>query len=572
MKKNNKLVIIISIILILGIVSAVFAYLYLMTDIFRTNQELFVKYFAKNIETLEKVTDLKTAEIYENLENENKYESNMNFKINYSEGGEISNPLNNLTAQIDIQKDNEQQYSYTDAKLLYEDETYLEAEYIEEQNVYGIRFPYAIQQFITAEEEENVENILEESNLLPEESENVLDLLENDERMANLKNRYLGIILNQIGNGDFQKQKNILLTYNNKEISTNVYSLLLNSEQVENILVDILNNMKTDQEILEIVNDKTQFEEDIDMIIENISEEIEIPEKKITIYKYQKNTVKTVFEIGKFNISIENIEYQNEIISKINISKAEDNTTIQFDIDKLNNENTEEFNFSINVVEGDEIYNIKLLSTMQQLNNEIKVDSEISYNKDITTISLTLENDIKVIDTIEKKETLTTENSRMLTSLEESKRSQMVEIIKNIVIEKTTERINLLMEKMNFTSSEESDTENGTSQIEINKFNAKFEFYTGDEVSTDTVKELLNVVKNNINSYEFVTQTTTENSENVSVENEKLNVKIKIEKDKTDEEGINKILEKISSNKKYKVTITYNDENGLIEYINIVEV
>ncbi len=572
MKKNNKLVIIISIILILGIVSAVFAYLYLMTDIFRTNQELFVKYFAKNIETLEKVTDLKTAEIYENLENENKYESNMNFKINYSEGGEISNPLNNLTAQIDIQKDNEQQYSYTDAKLLYEDETYLEAEYIEEQNVYGIRFPYAIQQFITAEEEENVENILEESNLLPEESENVLDLLENDERMANLKNRYLGIILNQIGNGDFQKQKNILLTYNNKEISTNVYSLLLNSEQVENILVDILNNMKTDQEILEIVNDKTQFEEDIDMIIENISEEIEIPEIKITVYEYQKNTVKTVFEIGKFNISIENIEYQNEIISKINISKAEDNTTIQFDIDKLNNENTEEFNFSINVVEGDEIYNIKLLSTMQQLNNEIKVDSEISYNKDITTISLTLENDIKVIDTIEKKETLTTENSRMLTSLEESKRSQMVEIIKNIVIEKTTERINLLMEKMNFTSSEESDTENGTSQIEINKFNAKFEFYTGDEVSTDTVKELLNVVKNNINSYEFVTQTTTENSENVSVENEKLNVKIKIEKDKTDEEGINKILEKISSNKKYKVTITYNDENGLIEYINIVEV
>ena len=572
MKKNNKLVIIISIILILGIVSAVFAYLYLMTDIFRTNQELFVKYFAKNIETLEKVTDLKTAEIYENLENENKYESNMNFKINYSEGGEISNPLNNLTAQIDIQKDNEQQYSYTDAKLLYEDETYLEAEYIEEQNVYGIRFPYAIQQFITAEEEENVENILEESNLLPEESENVLDLLENDERMANLKNRYLGIILNQIGNGDFQKQKNILLTYNNKEISTNVYSLLLNSEQVENILVDILNNMKTDQEILEIVNDKTQFEEDIDMIIENISEEIEIPEIKITVYEYQKNTVKTVFEIGKFNISIENIEYQNEIISKINISKAADNTTIQFDIDKLNNENTEEFNFSINVVEGDEIYNIKLLSTIQQLNNEIKVDSEISYNKDITTISLTLENDIKVIDTIEKKETLTTENSRMLTSLEESKRSQMVEIIKNIVIEKTTERINLLMEKMNFTSSEESDTENGTSQIEINKFNAKFEFYTGDEVSTDTVKELLNVVKNNINSYEFVTQTTTENSENVSVENEKLNVKIKIEKDKTDEEGINKILEKISSNKKYKVTITYNDENGLIEYINIVEV
>ena len=41
------------------------------------------------------------------------------------------------------------------------------------------------------------------------------------------------------------------------------------------------------------------------------------------------------------------------------------------------------------------------------------------------------------------------------------------------------------------------------SQVEINKFNAKFEFYTGNEVSAENVKTLLTTVKDNLGSYEI---------------------------------------------------------------------
>lgn len=92
MKKSKGVVIAISIVLILAIVAATFAYLFFMTDVLKSNEELFIKYFAQNEEILQKITDFQTIKVYENLQNENKYESNTNIKMIHSEGGEISNP------------------------------------------------------------------------------------------------------------------------------------------------------------------------------------------------------------------------------------------------------------------------------------------------------------------------------------------------------------------------------------------------------------------------------------------------------------------------------------------------
>ena len=46
MKKSKGVVIAISIVLILAIVAATFAYLFFMTDVLKSNEELFIKYFA----------------------------------------------------------------------------------------------------------------------------------------------------------------------------------------------------------------------------------------------------------------------------------------------------------------------------------------------------------------------------------------------------------------------------------------------------------------------------------------------------------------------------------------------
>lgn len=576
MRKNKKLIVIISVVLILAIASAVFAYLYLMTDIFKSNKELFAKYFGQNEEMLQKIIDLKTIEVYKNLKNENKYESNTNIKINYSEGGEISNPLNNLTAKIGIQKDNQEQYTYLDGQILYDDEEYLETEFIKEQDVYGIRFPYAIQQFITAKNDENITEIMSDIGLTTEQSEDLINLFEsktnNNEKINTLKNKYFDIVKSTIVNGEFSKQKNAIITYNNNTVKANAYTVLLSSKQVENMLIEILNNVKNEADLI----DKETIIKTIDETINKLSGEIEIPEIKITVYEYKQNTIRTVFDIDRNSILIENMEQNQELKTKIHYSNLSDESLVETEISisRTNYENEERFEIIANITEGDDKYIITFSNIMQSIQGQMKVDTNIGYKQDITEISMVIENNVNIGQDFEKNHTLENGNSRSISSLEKQKRKEMIAKIKEIVLQKTIERTMLLTEKMGINNNENEDAENVNeiSQVEINKFNAKFEFYTGEEVSAENVKMLLDVVKNNISSYELLDSETPENSDSIIVENNKFNIKLNIEKDKTDEEGINKILEKVNTNKKYKVSINYKESNGLIEYINITEI
>ena len=109
-----------------------------------------------------------------------------------------------------------------------------------------------------------------------------------------------------------------------------------------------------------------------------------------------------------------------------------------------------------------------------------------------------------------------------------------------------------------------AEQESELSQVEVNKFNAKFEFFTGDEVSAENVKKLLDIVKNNL-------KTVEEKEEQETDKDAKIDINLFIEKDKVNEEGIKNILEKIENNKKYKVVIKYKESNGLIDCITITE-
>ena len=590
MRRDRKLIVIIIVILILAIASAVFAYLYFMTDMFRSNQELFARYFMQNGEILQKMTDLKTAEVYKNLENESKYESNTNISVSYSEGGEISNPLNNLTAKLDVQKDNEQQYTYIDGQILYEDEEYLEAELIQEQNVYGIRFTDAIQQFITVENDENVDEVMSDIGLTTEQAESLIGLIEGEinsnENFTALKDKYLSIITSNIANGVFSKQKNAMITYNNNTINTNAYSVLLSSEQVENILIEILNNLKNETELLQITGNAENIIDRIDGTINRLSNEIVIPEIEITVYEYNKNTIRTVFDVNAYSISIENTEQNGEIKTKINYSDFSGEQTIEAEVEisKISYENEENIEITANITEGNDEYTRTLSHTMQQSQGQINVNTEIGYREDITVTSLIMENNVNIGQDFEKSQTLGSENSRSISSLDQQRRQELISIIENIVKEKINERIALLRENMGMTNNENVEGEDEMSQIEINRFNAKFEFYTGEEVSAENVQMLLDVVKDNMSSYELINSETSETlgtsenpetSDNLSdttSEDDKINIRLNIEKDQINEQGINEVLEKIDTSKKYNVTINYQESNGLIEYISIIEI
>lgn len=585
MRNKKLLIIIISVITILAVAGTVLGYLFIATDTFKSDKELFAKYMTQNIETMKNIVDLKSNEVLQNLENENKYESNIEVSSTYSEGGEVSNPVNELGAKIDIQKDNENEYFYADAQILFAEEEYLEAELIKEKELYGIRFSDVAKQFMTVKKDEQLENVAKNIGIELYQLEDIMDIFDgtksikeeviSEQQVKTLKDKYLTIITNVISKGTFVSQKKAMITYNNVTTKTNSYTVTINSEQVEEMLVEILNNLKSEEIILSKLESDT-FVEEINETIEKLKEEIELPKIKISLFEENQKTLRTVIEIGNYKIIIENLEENGTLKTIIQLTISRDNKVDNYkiEISKIESEGQEKFEIIMESGEEDDRYTINFLNEMQLSDGKIEIDSSINYKKDILTAAIIINNRIKLKSDFEKKQTLETTNNVLLNNLEETRRVEIINLLKEKVPEKIKVRLDLLAKAIGIKKDETnvSPNEGEMTQVEINKFNAKFEFYTGDSVSAENVETLLGIVKENLGDCKITPIENGESTNNTKPEEIKYNIKLIIEKNKTNEDAINQVLEKINERKKYKVLISYKEQNGLINYITIDEV
>lgn len=583
MKSKKILIITLIIILVLAVAGTVFAYLFIATDTFKGDKELFAKYISQNSETLEKFTDLQTKKVYEGLKDEEKYESNTEIKATYSEGGEVSNPINNLSAKINIQKDNTEDYFYADGQISYGNEKYLEAEAIKDQEAYGVRFTDIVKQFVTVKNDSKLGEVAKDLGTDSVTLEKIMDVIDGKENateeiiskedVQKIKDKYMNIITNAVSNGTFSSNKDAKITYNNNTVSAKAYTVSLTSEQVEGMIVEILNNLKEEDKIGEKYQDK------INDIISNITDEKEIPAVKITVYEQNKKTIRTAIEITSLaKITVENTDENNELKTKIQISGISTETTEEYNIEitKKTDENQENVEAVLSVTNGDDTYQAGISNTLKNSDSEIQIKTIFEYKKDILTAALNLNNNIILGDSFEKKQTLANNNYVLNDATAES-RQKVITQLKQVVPEKMTTRMGLLMEAIGLKQNNVTETEKPESemtQVDINKFNAKFEFFTGDEVTPENVKTLIGIAKENLGSYEINIVEDSQNSGNTTTtdpEKIKYSIKLKIEKGKTNEDGTNQILAKISDKKKYKVSIFYKEQNNMIDYITIDE-
>ncbi len=583
MKSKKILIITLIIILVLAVAGTVFAYLFIATDIFKGDKELFAKYISQNSETLEKFTDLQTKKVYEGLKDEEKYESDTEIKATYSEGGEVSNPINNLSAKINIQKDNTEDYFYADGQISYGNEKYLEAEAIKDQEAYGVRFTDIVKQFVTVKNDSKLGEVAKDLGTDSVTLEKIMDVIDGKENateeiiskedVQKIKDKYMNIITKAVSNGTFSSNKDAKITYNNNTVSAKAYTVSLTSEQVEGMIVEILNNLKEEDKIGEKYQDK------INDIISNITDEKEIPAVKITVYEQNKKTIRTAIEITSLaKITVENTDENNELKTKIQISCISTETTEEYNIEitKKTDENQENVEAVLSVTNGDDTYQAGISNTLKNSDSEIQIKTIFEYKKDILTAALNLNNNIILGDSFEKKQTLAN-NNYVLNDAPAESRQKVITQLKQVVPEKMTTRMGLLMEAIGLKQNNVTETEKPESemtQVDINKFNAKFEFFTGDEVTPENVKTLIGIAKENLGSYEINIVEDSQNSGNTTTtdpEKIKYSIKLKIEKGKTDEDGTNQILAKISDKKKYKVSIFYKEQNNMIDYITIDE-
>ena len=588
MKGKKILIIVIILVAVLAIVGTTFAYLFLATDILKGTNELFAKYITQNFETYSKLENSEILNTYNSLKNEDKYEENSELKVTYSEGGEISNPFNNLSAKLIVQKDDDENYYYADGQILFADEEYLESEIIKENDIYGIRFSDVAKQFIGIKNDQNLEEVSKDIGIDSIYLDTLMNIIDGTQSASeeviskqdaeNLKDKYLKIVTDSITNGTFSKQTKAMITYNNTTTKTNAYTVSLSSQQVENMIIQILNTAKSDTTLLDkfsnFINEDI-ITAQLDEQIRKITEEYEIPSLKITVYENGKKTIRTLVEIGSNKIVIENVETSGNIKSNIQISLAQDDETRQYQIEiirKFSNDSEEnEIKFTnLNNEENDE--NVIITSNIQKADDSSTIESGLSYKNGILNIGVSLTNEIKLGNDFEKKQTLAERNYIVLNDLSAERRKMIIDDLKKKVPEKAELRTELLLEALQLKKGTVSDVPDyEMPQVEINKFNSKFEFYAGDQVSASNVKVLLNIVKDNLGSVE-ITPINPENASGIIRDEDiKYNFKLNIEKGKTNEQDTQNVSDKIKENKKYKVSINYKDINGLIDNIVIEE-
>ena len=561
MRNKKILTIVIVFIVVLCITGGVLAYLFLTTSAFKSDKEMFLEYFSQNIQML---NNMKSSGTYKQILDEETFESNTEIKVSNSRGGEISSPLNDLSMAINMQKDNANRYSYTDAQLLFKDEEYLEVELIEDQDLSGIRFTDVVKQFITKREED-------ETGKIPVSIEEIIS----EEEITSIKEKCVNIIKQELENATYSKIKNTMITYNNNTIKTNAYTVTLTQDQVGNIILTILENLKTDEIILQKAEmfGITNLGEEIDKLIDDLSDYENIHEMKITVYEQNDILIRTIVEYAGNTITLENSVENNSQKIKLQVSYPNFDKVVEqnLEITKTITDNEETYNISIELIDGEDTKTINFTNQLTINEQNIIINTQAQYTQGIETTTITAINNTNLVDNIENKFILDESNNAILTDYDETTRETVINLLKENVPKVFENRINLLSELLGFKQPEEQEpTEPGEmTQVEINRFNAKFEFYTGQSVTAENVKTLLDVVKDNLGNVE-ITQ-IGEVTEDMDEEDIKENIKLIIEKDKPNQELIQQVLEKIDDDTKYNVEIVYKQENGIIDYINITE-
>lgn len=594
MTKKKRRTITISIVLVIVLISLlVVGILYLKTDLFKSNQLLFAKYMGQNIGNIQGYFEnLSINSINQNLA-DSKYVANGQIEIKHTKnlGTTIENTdsdINNLKITMEETTDRQDNYSYNNIKLYKSGENIANLEYLNEDNLYGVRFSDLFKQF-TLVKNENLKNLFQNLGYTSEEIEKIPDSLElnyenfinnvwfTDEELEILKDKYIEEISNSFEKAKFSKQTNQILNINNTQYKANSYTLTLTKEELNNMYINILEKISQDEIILnkleeinnyinvykmfskqETVDIKNIFKEKVDSIIEEIRKNnIGGDETKIKVYEYKGKAIETLIETPNYKIDIET---PDENYLKATIEKNNKETILEF--------NKKDSKIDISINNSDE--NGKIDSFVFSNNNEIydkTINSTISikYETLDDRVEMNYKNEISKVDSFNNIITLDDTNNIVFNDLEKESLDNILNNIKQGIENEKTD----LETKVSFDdvlnafkvlgiAKEKTKIEsNGITETERTRYNAQFELYKNQTLDIEKMKEFITAITNNIGGVEV-----TNNNQ----------FKIKITTEQKDDNAIaslNQFLEESRNKVNYKIDIEYDEQTGLASYFVI---
>lgn len=589
MARKKRITVTITIIFLIIVISMIIGgvILYQTTDMFKGNDVLFQKYAGQLIENVQISLESNSIDTKSFLET-NKIESNITINAEYNENANINIPKIQIEEKLDFSNN----YNYKNIKLVENEEELFNIENLQEGDLYGIR-PYGIIQYASTKQTDN--KIYKINQLINTKLEDIFQF--SDEEITNLKSKYMNIVINNLASSNFSKKSGLVLEINGKQYNTNMYSVTLTKEKFNNIYIQILQELEKDEIILSkidkvdnIINDymsisenelnksiKQQFVESIDEKIKEIQDSnIGNDERVISVFESNGTAISLSIDTENYFLGIDNIidnqEYFVNLVGNEKIDEGEKENKFDLTIQKQVQENKENVQVEMEtIIEGEKNAN------QIDINKEFEANglkSQIQFSRTVNQekLEIQMNADSKIVEEFEDKKTfdenyiieeLTSQDKEQAKeNIETNLASQLNKVSQVINLEQIDEiLINLKLKKEN---AEEISNEGNVTELEKNKFNSNFQFYEGEEVSKEKIKDLINVAKYNLEDIR-ITKYEDDKKE------KPLEYKLIIKKDSENEELANEFMEYIeeNSNSKYSVKLEYDDTTGLVNEIYI---
>lgn len=586
-KKRRALLIIIVTIFVL-ILATVFALLYFATDSFKSNQTLFIKYMGKTEENYNWVEEtIKNIVMNEELKS-TPYEENTTIKVNHTKNigttsEDTSSNINKMQVTLQGKTNLQNKIDYKNIKLVNNSNEIFNAEYMQNGDIYGIKFPELFKQYIVANNSDigtlfqKFGYTEEEASKLPESlkmEQSIFDGIQfSSEEKQTLKDKYLGIVKQNVPKSKFLKTKNQQTTINQQNVTANKYTIKLTKEELYNLYLKLLEVLKEDEIVLskleqlqtnmETVNiltgNETNLKEDfvskIEETITKINENnIGSDETEISVYEKNGKTVKIFINGVDYEVTIESLE--NEY-AQIAISNGENSKN--YILEKKNGNVT----LILEDNKKDKTNKITLNQEENQTNDtSYEKDTNITYENETNKIEGNITQKIEKVSSVEKQEEFDNKNSVNLSELNEEQAKTIIQKVNAALTQKVNSineetgienEVNEILEIVGLLKDSKKLEGTGASEAEKNRFNSKFELLQGEKLNTETTLKMVDTIKDNLISMEVVSGRE---------------IRLNIDKNNSSEETVSKLQTFMEENKSYNYDVkTEYDNDGFVKSI-----
>lgn len=320
-----KRLILIIVILILAI-AGVFAYLYFGTDLLKSEEQLFYKYFGKalEIENSDKLAEYINKRLTNNYEITGKYTANLQADVDEQTNDGLDK-INNARIEFTGKVDNVSHKNEHNFNIRYSDDVSFPFDFRSSNNLIGLQSDYVSSAYIGIENE-NIQEFLENT-IGMQDASGFPDSLEmfsgnsnaqmkelSEEEKKHLQDTYLPIIQEALSSKEFTASE---------ENSVTSYNVTVSQDDLNNIMQNVLNTAREDDMVLSIYEQATNQSRDV--LIEAIDNFIEAQSNNDISYGYDNTS-------SDITISIEVDDAKNSTIVL-----KEDGQEIRFGI-RCNNE------------------------------------------------------------------------------------------------------------------------------------------------------------------------------------------------------------------------------------------